>query len=174
MTRLITFITSLFFFITPAYATSDEVMLDMIEYIEENSKYEYNGEKLPYIQIKPSAELCKDIYPPEVYETIKDQCHIAGYYNHFTNTVFIAAESGPYMADEKFIETVLFHELVHFLQYANGEDEKVQCMRQLESDAYILQKEFVEDMGYPEEQKPNPLFALIASSCPKDHHMNAP
>lgn len=174
MTRLLTFITSLFLLITPAYATSDEIMLGMIDYIEENSKYEYNGEKLPYIQIKTSQELCQDIYPPEVYETIKDQCHIAGYYNHMTNTVFIASESGPYMVDEKFIETVLFHELVHFMQYLNGEDEKVQCIRQLESDAYILQRDYVTDMGYPEEQKPDPLFALIVSSCPKDHHMNAP
>lgn len=174
MKKLFTFIAALFFLISPAYATSDEVMLDMIEYIEENSKYEYNGEKLPYIQIRSPDELCQDLYPPEVYEKIKDQCSVAGLYNHNLNVIFIADKSGPYMVDEKFVETVLFHELVHFLQYLNGEDEKVSCMQALEADAYILQDDYVLDKGFPEEQRPDPLFAMIVSTCPKDHHMNAP
>jgi hypothetical protein len=56
----------------------------------------------------------------------------------------------------------------------NGEDEKVVCMQALEADAYLLQDDYVVDMGYPEEQRPDPLFAMIVSTCPKDHHMNAP
>jgi len=168
MTKIITLIAALFFFITPAYATTDEVMLDMIEYIEENSKYEYNNEKLPYIQIRTMDELCQAVYPPGFYELVKDQCAVAGYYDHNLNTVFIADESGPYMVDEGFIETVLFHELVHYLQYLNGEHEMVQCQNALEADAFLLQDDYVQYKGYPEEQRPDPLFAAIVSSCNED------
>ena len=168
MTKIITLIAALFFFITPVYATTDDVMLDMIEFIEKNSKYEYNNEKLPYVQIRTIDELCQAVYPPDVYESIKDDCAIAGYYDHNLNAIFIADESGPYMVDEGFIETVLLHELVHYLQYLNGEDEKVKCMRELEIDAFLLQDDYVLHKGYPEEQRPDPLFAAIVSTCPSN------
>lgn len=174
MTKLLLTIVSLFFINTAAYATSNEVMLDMIKFIEQNSKYEYNGEKLPYIQIRSSTELCKSIYAPEVYEKIKEECSILGYYNHHTNAIFISDAPGKYMVKEKFIETVLLHELVHFLQFINGEYDRVKCQNALEVDAYVIQIKYVEYMNYPEEQKPDPLFAMIAASCPADHHINAP
>lgn len=174
MTRLLTTIIALLSFNTAAYATSNEVMLDMIEFIEQNSKYEYNGEKLPYIQIRTNDELCRSIFEPEVYERVKEDCTVAGYYDHNTNAIFIADAPAKYMVEEGFIEIVLLHELVHFLQLMNGEYDKVACKNELEADAYILQRKYVDHMGYPEEQKPDPLFAMITSSCPPDQFWEIP
>lgn len=155
---------------TSTYATSDKVMLDMIDFIEQRSKYHYSGEKLPYIQIRTRDELCKSIYSPDVYENIKDSCSVVGYYDHNLNTIFIADQPGEHMVEEGFIETVLFHELVHFLQFVTGEYDRVECQNALEADAYLLHNNYVEHMGYPEQQKPDPLFAMIVSMCPRDHH----
>lgn len=151
----------------PAYGTSEQVMRDMISYIEQNSKYVYNGEPLPIIEIHPAIDICRDMYTEDVLEEMGGECGIAGYYNDITNTIVISDDPGEFMVEEYFIETVLFHEMVHFLQFANGEDHVVECKKELEMDAYILQEQYVEDMGYPEEQKPNMLFAIFASSCKK-------
>lgn len=174
MTRLLTTIIALLSFNTAAYATSNEVMLDMIKFIEQNSKYEYNDEKLPFIEIRSSDELCRSIFEPDVYEKIKENCNVVGYYNHHTNAIFISNSPGKYMVEEGFIETILLHELVHFMQLVNGEYDKVACKNELEVDAYILQMKYVDHVGYPEEQKPDPLFAMMTSVCPADHHMGAP
>lgn len=165
MKKLLAAAASILISVSAANATSEEIMLDMIDFIEENSKYEYNGERLPFIQIRTIDELCRGVYPPDVYEEIKDDCSVVGYYDNNMNTIYIGDESGEYMVDEKFIEVVLFHELVHFLQYMNGEDEKVVCRRALERDAYLLQDKYVQEMGWPEKQRPNMLFAMIVSTC---------
>lgn len=159
--------TTLFLLLIPFYslASSNQVMLQMIAYITSNSDYSYNNEKLPFIEIRTTDELCRAVYSPDLYETIKDQCTVSGYYNENLNTIFIADESGPNMVEERFLETVLFHELVHFLQYINGSYETAECPNALEKDAYLLQDQFVQDMNYPEEQRPDKFFAMIVSTC---------
>jgi hypothetical protein len=152
---------------SPLYATSNEMMLDMIEWIEKNSKYKYNGEKLPWIEIRTQEEICEVLFenPPE-------NCIAIAYYDHNLNAIFLSPDPIGKMVQEKFIEVIIFHELVHFLQYTNGEDEFVLCENALELDAYKLQDKYVEEMGWPDEQRPNMLFAYLVSSCRQDHFSN--
>jgi hypothetical protein len=149
---------------TSSLASSNEVMLDMIEFITERSDYTYNGEKLPWIEIREPDELCRAVYLPETYAKL-ESCDIAGYYDNNLTTIFISDDPGRYMVAEGFFEVVLLHELVHYLQYLNGYDKEVACRNELEKDAYRLQVEYVDYMGYPEEQKPNALFAFFVSMC---------
>lgn len=157
------FIMSLFFAL-PASASSDEIMLDMIDFITERTNYKYQGEPLPFVEIRTPGELCAVVFSPETLAKL-NECTVAGYYDPSVKTIFISTESGPYMVDDFFIETILIHELVHYLQYLNAANLEVKCINELERDAYRIQKEFVDYMGYPEEQKPDPLFAMIISSC---------
>lgn len=150
---------------TPAHATSEEIMLKMIDYIEQNSDFVYNGEPLPTIEIHSEIDICYDLFPADVVEDMGGECHISGYYMDQTKTIVIADDSGEFMVDEKFIETVLFHELVHYMQYMNGAHETADCKNALELDAYILQDKYVQEMGFPEEQRPNMLFAIFTSTC---------
>lgn len=144
-------------------ATSEEVVLDMIQFIEARSDYTYNGEKLPFIEIREPAE----IYLGLIGEPMPEDISIfpAGYFDHNMNTIYISSEPGPYMVEEGFIEVVLFHELVHYLQLVNGTYETVECKNALERDAYKLQAQYVDAMNYPEEQKPDAFFAAIVSMC---------
>ena len=167
MKLLFAFITSLFF-VFPAFASSNEIMLEMINFITERTNYKYQGEPLPFIELRSTEELCQAVYTPETLELI-GECSIAGYYDFLLRTIFIATESGPYMVDEYFLETVLVHELVHYLQYLNDAHSTVKCRNALEADAYRIQKEYVEFMDYPEEQKPDPLFAMFISNCGDDY-----
>lgn len=163
MKLLASAITALTLVASPVLATSEEVMLDMIDYIEKNSSYEYDGQRLPFIQIREPSE----VYEGLMGEPVPDDLTVfpAGYFDHNMNTIYISSEPGPYMVEEGFIEVVLFHELVHYLQLVNGAYDTAECKNALERDAYLLQRDYVDYMGFPEEQKPDPFFAAIVSMC---------
>lgn len=171
MKTLQTAIAALLLSSTSVLATSSEVMLDMIEYIEQHSSYSYAGERLPFVEIREPSE----IYIGLMGEPMPEDATVfpAGYFDHNMNTIYISSKPGPYMVEEGFIEVVLFHELVHFLQYENGIYETIECKNALERDAYKLQIKYIDYMDYPEEQKPDPFFAAIVSMC-NEHPMDMP
>jgi len=140
-------------------------MIDMIAYIENNSKYTYSNQQLPTIAFKSIDELCRDVYTPETYEQVKDECSVAGYYDNYNNIIYIANQPTLYMVEQNYIEVVLFHELVHYLQYLHKEEDIVACKNELERDAYLLQNQYIDDMNYPERQKIDLFFAMVVSTC---------
>lgn len=156
---------SLVIMTSPVFAAtgSEQMMLDMIEWIEDNSKYQYNGEPLPVLQVKTQKEVCEALYaePPA-------ECTAIGYYNNTMNVIVMSPDPIGDMVQEKLIEMIIFHELVHYLQYLNGEDQEVACMNALEKDAYKLQDQYIQEMNWPEENRPNMLFAYLISSCHPD------
>lgn len=50
--------------------------------------------------------------------------------------------------DNTYHRSFLVHELVHYLQYANGQDAQVECRQQLEPLAYKVQKRYLRDHQY--------------------------
>jgi len=169
---------SFFFLSSPVFGTSKEIMLDMIDYIIENSEeweYSYNGEPLPRLELMDRYRLCSLLFPGLSEEKLtEEKCTFAGKYNHEINTVVVVPEPIGHYTETNLVETILLHEMVHYLQFINGIYEKVRCFAELERDAYALQEKYVEDMGFPEENKPDPLFSLFVSMCPQDHHLIGP
>ena len=161
------FIIILLLISTPALADSSEIMLKMINFIVERTDLEYNGEPLPGIEIKSPQQLCEGAYPPAVLAEMKT-CSIAGYYNNDTSVIFISNVPVGKMVSNGFFEVVLVHELVHYLHFLNDIHLQVKCKNQLEVDAYRIQREYIEYMSLPSEQKPDPFFALLISMCPDD------
>ena len=90
----------------------------MIEYIENNSNLEYNGKQYPTLLIQDAEQICKDVYDPPR----GPDCTVAGYYNNDDNIIVIVDKPTEFMTEDRFQEVILLHELVHFLQYANGSD----------------------------------------------------
>jgi len=156
-------LTSLCLLATPVQATTNEVMLDMVEWITENSKYEYSGQKLPWVEVRTQQEICEVLF-----ETPPQPCPALAYYDDTINAIFLSPDPIGGMVQEKFIEVILFHELVHFLQYVNEEHKNVECLNALERDAYKLQDAYIEEMGWPDEQRPNMLFAYVISACARE------
>ncbi len=142
----------------------EKQMPNFLQFIEDNSLYEYKNTPLPEIIIVNEKDVCTGAYGKPV-----DTCDIAGYYNHDTNQIYIRNEPTQYMVQDRFQEVVLLHELVHYLQYMDGTFEIVECRQNLEIHAYNLQELFVDSEGIDEQQKPDPLFALITSMCPNQH-----
>jgi hypothetical protein len=93
-------------------------------------------------------------------------CNIAGYFDHEINLIVISDTVTEYMVEDHFYEVVLLHELVHFLQYRNGEYERAECKQALEKDAFELQDQWIDEQGIDPEQKNDPLFVIFVTMCP--------
>lgn len=135
----------------------------IITWLTDNSDYEWNGEPLPKVKFETIENMCITLFP----EGVPDPCNIGGYYNDETNEIFIATTPTEHMVEERYEESVLVHELVHFLQKINGTYETIECRRGLEKDAFHLQDKYIDEFGLPEELHNDPLWALVMSSCPQ-------
>ena len=144
-------------------AHSDHTLESMIQWIEDNSTYTYGGQPLPRIELHSADRICSEIFPDR--ESHAD-CNIAGYFDHDTNLIVISDTVTEYMVEDHFYETVLLHELVHFLQYYDGEYERAECKQALEKDAFALQDQWIDEQGIDPEQKNDPLFVIFVTMCP--------
>tara|TARA_B100000965_G_C19364412_1_gene657442 strand:- start:119 stop:655 length:537 start_codon:yes stop_codon:yes gene_type:complete len=138
------------------------LMPGMIDFIESRGVNSYKGDTYPQIYIVNEQDVCTGAYGKPV-----DTCDIAGYYNDDTNEIYIRDEPTENMSEDRFMEVVLVHELVHFLQYFDGTWQEVECKQQLEMHAYEVQDAYVDLYGIDEQQKIDPLFAIISSMCPQ-------
>ena len=144
-------------------AHSHMTVQDMVTWIESNSRYEYHGQQLPRVERYTPEQVCAATYPDK--EPHAD-CNIAGFYDHETNLIVVADSVTEYMVEDHFFEVVLLHELVHFLQYYDGEYERAECKQALEIDAFDLQDQWIDEQGIDPEQKNDPLFVVFVTMCP--------
>ena len=137
----------------------------MVQCIVDNSRFEYHGDPYPKVSHEEPLFVCSEIYPDSEPH---DDCNIAGYYDHETNHIVISDSITEYMVEDHFSEVVLLHELVHFVQYYDGEYERAECKQALEIDAFELQDQWIDEQGIDPEQKNDPLFVVFVTMC--DRH----
>lgn len=164
---LITFIITLGF-CHPVNATHGKHTVEsMVQWIVDNSRFEYHGNSYPQVIREDPKSVCTTIYPDAEPH---DDCNIAGYYDHDVNIIVISNQITQHMVEDHFFEVVLIHELVHFVQYYDGEYERAECKQALEIDAFELQDKWIDQQGIDPEQKNDPLFVVFVTMCDR-HHM---
>ena len=140
----------------------DHTVESMVQWIVDNSRFEYHGDDYPTVSHRSPLAVCAEIYPDaEPHE----DCNIAGYYDHDRNHIVISDTVTEYMTEDHFSEVVLLHELVHFVQYHDGEYERAECKQALEIDAFELQDQWIDEQGIDPEQKNDPLFVVFVTMC---------
>ena len=145
-------------------ASADERFLPYINWITENSELQYNGEPLPTIEVMPYKWLELEVYGPDNVARAEfngtELPEVRGAYNHEENVMMF-----PEGRDVWEQEDVILHELVHFLQYVNG--DVPDCIQQLERPAYELHWKWVEDHGREADfVEPNWLFVyMLEMAC---------
>ena len=65
--------------------------------------------------------------------------------------------------DSAYGRSVIVHELVHFIQYQRGEQDRVGCLNALEKDAYQVQALYMEAFGVPKNF--DKLTVALRSMC---------
>ena len=73
--------------------------------------------------------------------------------------------------------SVIFHELVHHMQFHNGVYDKIRCKGQLEKEAYELQDKWLQEkynVRINETIGINDLFILMVINCGNDWYSYSP
>ena len=151
-------------------AWSDERMIPYIEWLTENSQYEYHGEELPTIVQMPYAWLQVEVFGPETVARSEQQGyelpHIKGGYDPERNIMLFADDVDPWDWSKR---DTMVHELVHFLQMTNG--TMTECPGLSEREAYKLHWQWVEDNGHEDDfEEPNWLFVYMLEMGCYDHY----
>ncbi len=123
------------------YHSEDELISGLIGWINDHSSFNYKVDDLPDIKKVSARQIAKTAYGGKLPAAIDPETlNIFGLYNFNEKAVYILDS-----LDLKSAEGVgiLLHELVHFLQYQHGHDEKVKCKNELEALAYVLEAQFL-------------------------------
>lgn len=159
------------------YFENKELIENYLNWIVENSEFEYNNEPFPEIKLLDSEILQIYAYGGEVVarserENFELQ-NILALYLYEKDTIFISND-----IDLNYFRNhhIIIHELVHYLQDINGYYEKVSCQKLLEKDAYRIQekwmREFYDDDDFIDKMLPNDLYILMLELSCKEHHGN--
>ena len=135
-----------------------DLLMPYIEWIVENSEYEYNNEPLPDITFMTRQEMNYLFYG----ETILDESQrIEALYDTIQNRIIL-----PEGTDITSYHTApaIVHELVHFLQMTAGNFGKV-CMGQLEITAYELQIAWMDQINHTDPRPDEFTFRSLILMC---------
>ena len=169
---------------------SKSVIMSLMIWI--SSQTGYPIPEIPNVALMPPQDLkyltyhCWNITPMNrtvcntpVEEDEKRGLVIQAIFNDHDQTIYFnqdVIENAKTNLDEVLIRGMLLHELVHYMQYLNGDFDTVSCRRQLEMKAYKMQHRWLMDMqGVPiprvawDMMGTNPLTVLMLSTCPRLH-----
>lgn len=122
----------------------DELVMPLLYWIAENSSLELPPNDLPIILVLDSNELFERAFEnknsPEQFHV--ENHSIKALYNHNTNTICML---NTLNLDSPTDRAILIHELVHYLQFINGDDKLFDCINKLESLAYRLHAKYLHE-----------------------------
>ena len=130
-------------------AFSDEslhaLMIELLNCIHENSTLSYSGDKTPSLKQVAAEDMAKIAFGGSLRKDLDlKKFKIYGLYNFQENTIYLV--DGLDLGSEKG-KAILLHELVHFLQYQEGQENDVKCRNKLETLAYLLEKRYLTSHG---------------------------
>ena len=122
-----------------------ELTLALLTWIGSHTSLAYDGNVLPQIVQVDQHQLVRILYDGNLPQGLDiDRVTVEGLYNFRDDKIYLSNR-----LDLTAIEgqAVLVHELVHYLQYRQGLDRSVPCMRALEPAAYAAQVEYLRQHG---------------------------
>jgi hypothetical protein len=144
-----------------------EVLFSLILWISQQSTFtSVPMDQLPDVNIVDQPELVEILFKGNLpaslttdqYDHLLDS--VQAVYNNDENAVYVSERVDLASADGR---AVLLHELVHYVQYATGVDQRVDCQNALEEDAYELQRVFMEERGL--EPEFDRFTVMLRSTC---------
>jgi uncharacterized protein DUF6647 len=132
-----------------SFATSDQLMAGLFEWINEHTTFEHNIEHLPKLSFGSPQNIAVVAFGGELpAEVDATKLNILGLYNFNNKTI--------YLLDSVDLKTevgrgVLLHELVHYLQYEEQLDKNVDCKNELEALAYTIEAQYLHEHNQDSE-----------------------
>ena len=157
----------IFVFASPLYANT--VFENYVQWIVDNSDFEYNGEELPTVKRIPEDWLEIYAYGDQAVADAERKGNVLpnvlALYDNKSNQIILPE---GFDLNDFSKHHIIVHELVHYLQNINGEydtEQAKRCIQSLEPEAYRLHTKWMDEVDHPAE-RPNELFvALLTMSC---------
>ena len=138
-----------------------ELALALLTWIGSHTSLAYNGNDLPQIIQISQHQLVHILYDGSLPQGLDiDSVTVEGLYNFHDGNIYLSRRIDLSTTEGR---AVLVHELVHYLQYRQGLDRSVPCMRALEPSAYAAQAEYLRQYG--EQALFNEGQVLAVSTC---------
>lgn len=146
---------------TSSFATSEQLMISLLEWINVHTEFEYKNTYLPSLVFVNSQNIAEIAFGKSLPADIDAMSlNIMGLYNFNEKTI--------YLLDSVDLKTeagraILLHELVHYLQYEEKIDKEIECKNELEALAYSIEAQYLHEhnQGHNINQK----FIHNVSSC---------
>ncbi len=138
-----------------------ELTLALLTWIGGHTSLAYDGNGLPEIVQVDQHQLVRILYDGSLPQGLDiDRVTVEGLYNFRDGKIYLSSNIDLATTEG---QAVLVHELIHYLQYQQGLERSVPCMRALELSAYAAQAEYLRQHG---GQSPfNEVQVLAVSTC---------
>lgn len=147
----------------------EALMLTLLLWINQHTQFEYDPHHgLPAISAADQITLAALIIDDEdelkrnrntvSFQNFVNQ--LEAVYDHHRQRILLSSKidwNSPYG------RSVIVHELVHFIQYQQGMQNRVECLNALERDAYEVQALYMETFGVPKNF--DKLTVALRSMC---------
>ncbi len=147
----------------------EALLLTLLLWINQHTHFDYDADKgLPTVMSADQITLAALIINDD--EELRENKNTFSFqnfanqleavYDHRHQRILVSSKiewNSPYG------RSVLVHELVHFIQYKNGEQDQVGCLNALERDAYEVQALYMEAHGVPKNF--DTLTVALRSMC---------
>lgn len=138
-----------------------ELTIALLMWISSHTPMTYDGAHFPNVVTVPHERLVHILYKGDLPQGLDPEIvSVAGLYNFRDGNIYLLEDEDLTTIEG---QAVLIHELVHYLQYYDGIDKQVECMRELESAAYATQAEFLTQ--HDQEAPFNDMHVLLVSAC---------
>lgn len=116
-----------------------EVMFTLLLWVSQHTGLSIDTNNLPLVKQLPNDQLATIMFRGDVPAGY-NQHRLLGVFQHHENIIYISESID---LNTIYGQSVLVHELVHHLQFANDLDHNSPCRKSLERLAYELQREFL-------------------------------
>lgn len=138
-----------------------ELTLALLMWVSGHTSLAYDDGDLPQIAQIDQHQLVRVLYDGNLPQGLDiDSVAVEGLYNFRDGKIYLSKNID---LTTPLGRAVLVHELVHYLQYQQGLDRSVACMRALEASAYAAQAEYLKQHGT--QPRFNHVQVLALSTC---------
>lgn len=124
----------------------DDLMQLLLKWLSNRTELKFDVSAIPSVQRASNDELINIAFSNNVPKAADvSALNIFGLYNFKTNTIFLRGDVDLKSPEGK---AILLHELVHFVQYQNHLELKVDSVKGLEALAYMLEANYLSNSGY--------------------------
>lgn len=124
-----------------------EMLVSLLMWISAETGIPYKEQALPEVALVSAEALVRIQFNGDLPENYDPRTTAyLGLYDHKRNRIYVLRDLD---FDSVYGRSVLVHELVHYLQYSAGLEDKVMCQRQLEELAYVTQETYLMQNNHP-------------------------